>query len=39
MQSKGPQEAKMIPSWNRVVYSFPDIYAHLMDAVEADNES
>ncbi len=39
MQSKGPQEAKMIPSWNRVAYSFPDIYDHLMDAVEADNES
>jgi glucosyl-3-phosphoglycerate synthase len=39
MQSKGPQEAKMIPSWNRVAYSFPDIYEHLMDAVEADNGS
>ncbi len=37
MQSKGPQEAKLIPSWNRVAYSFPDIYDHLMDAVEADN--
>ena len=37
MQSKGPQEAKLIPSWNRVAYSFPDIYEHLMDAVEADN--
>ena len=37
MQSKGPQEAKLIPSWNRVAYSFPDIYEHLMDSVEADN--
>lgn len=37
MQSKGPQEAKLIPSWNRVAYSFPEIYEHLMVAVEADN--
>ena len=36
-QSKGPQEAKLIPSWNRVAYSFPDIYEHLVDSVEADN--
>lgn len=36
-QSKGPQEAKLIPSWNRVAYGFPDIYEHLMDAVETDN--
>ena len=37
MQSKGPQEAKLIPSWNRVAYTFSDIYEHLMDSVEADN--
>jgi len=37
MASKGPQEAKLIPSWNRVAYSFPDIYEHLKDSVEADN--
>jgi len=37
MASKGPQEAKLIPSWNRVAYSFPDIYEHLLDSVEADN--
>jgi glucosyl-3-phosphoglycerate synthase len=37
VQSKGPQEAKLIPSWNRVAYSFPDIYEHLVDSVEADN--
>ena len=37
MQSKGPQEAKLIPSWNRVAYSIPEIFEHLMDSVEADN--
>lgn len=26
-----------IPSWNRVAYSFPDIYRDLSSAVEADN--
>jgi glucosyl-3-phosphoglycerate synthase len=36
-QSKGPHEAKLIPSWNRVRYTFPDIYTHLLEAVEADN--
>ena len=35
--SRGPHEAQLIPSWNRVCYSFPDIYTHLRDAVEADN--
>ena len=37
MQSKGPPEAKLIPSWNRVAYTFPEIYEHLLEAVEADN--
>ncbi len=37
MQSKGPQEAKLIPSWNRVAYTFPQIYERLLEAVEADN--
>jgi len=37
MQSKGPQEAKLLPSWNRVAYVFPDIYERLMSAVEQDN--
>ncbi|MGB5832490.1 MAG: hypothetical protein WBG92_10925 [Thiohalocapsa sp.] len=37
MQSKGPQEAKLIPSWNRVAYTFPEIYDRLHEAVEADN--
>jgi glucosyl-3-phosphoglycerate synthase len=37
MQSKGPQEAKLIPSWNRVAYVFPEIYDRLLSAVEQDH--
>ena len=37
-QSRGPAEAPLIPSWNRVAYSIPDIYQHLLEAVEKDNE-
>jgi len=37
MQSKGPQEAKLIPSWNRVAYTFPEAYERLLEAVEVDN--
>lgn len=37
-QSRGPTEAPLIPSWNRVIYSFPDIYTQLLDAVEKDNK-
>lgn len=37
-QSKGPQEAKLIPSWNRVAYAFPEIYSRLLHAVEQDND-
>ncbi len=37
-QSRGPTEAPLIPSWNRVAYSIPDIYQHLLEAVEKDNE-
>jgi glucosyl-3-phosphoglycerate synthase len=37
MQTKGPQEAKLIPSWNRVAYSFPRVYERLLEAVEADH--
>ena len=37
MQSKGPQEAKLIPSWNRVAYVFPEIYDRLLNVVEQDN--
>jgi len=36
-QSKGPQEATQIPSWNRVIYSLPDIYDHLLHVVDEDN--
>ncbi len=36
-QSKKHQEDTQIPSWNRVLYSIPDIYANLLEAVEADN--
>jgi len=36
-QSKGPQEAKLIPSWNRVAYTFPETYDRLLHAVERDN--
>ncbi len=36
-QSKGPNEGTVIPSWNRVIYSVPDIYEQLIDAVETDN--
>jgi glucosyl-3-phosphoglycerate synthase len=37
-QSRGPTEAPLIPSWNRVTYSIPDIYAHLVKSVDKDNE-
>lgn len=37
-QSRGPREATLIPSWNRVTYSLPDIYTNLYEAVEKDNE-
>jgi len=36
-QSKGPHESTLIPSWNRVFFSLPDIYLRIMEAVEADN--
>jgi glucosyl-3-phosphoglycerate synthase len=36
-QSKGPQLSTQIPSWNRVLYSLPDIYDHLKHVVEKDN--
>jgi len=39
MQTKGPQEAKLIPSWNRVAYSVPLVYERLLEAVEADQVS
>jgi len=36
-QCKGPQLSTQIPSWNRVLYSVPDIYDHLKHVVEKDN--
>jgi glucosyl-3-phosphoglycerate synthase len=36
-QSKGPHEATLIPSWNRVLFSLPEVCANLIEAVEADN--
>ncbi|HHO48776.1 MAG TPA: glycosyl transferase [Desulfobacteraceae bacterium] len=36
-QSKGPHESTQIPSWNRVLYSLPDIYEHLIQVVNKDN--
>jgi glucosyl-3-phosphoglycerate synthase len=36
-QSRGPRESTLIPCWNLVVYSLPDIFAKLLEAVEADN--
>ena len=36
-QSKGPHESTLIPSWNRVIFSYPEIYSRILSAVEADN--
>lgn len=36
-QSKEQTEGTIIPSWNRVLYSLPEIYTHLLEAVEKDN--
>ncbi len=36
-QIQAGQVSEPIPSWNRVAYSFPGIYADLIEAVEADN--
>lgn len=36
-QCKGPHEESQIPSWNRVLYSLPDIYDQLIRAVEEEN--
>ncbi len=37
VESKDQPGGTLIPSWNRVLYSFPDAYARLMEAVEKDN--
>jgi glucosyl-3-phosphoglycerate synthase len=36
-QSKGPHLSTQIPSWNRVLYSLPDIYDHLKYVIDRDN--
>jgi glucosyl-3-phosphoglycerate synthase len=36
-QIKGPHQSTIIPSWNRVLYSIPDIYNKILKAVEEDN--
>jgi glucosyl-3-phosphoglycerate synthase len=37
-QSKGPHQSTLIPSWNRVAFSLPEIYPKLLKAVEEDNK-
>ncbi len=37
-QAKSEKETTQIPSWNRVIYSVPDVYDALVAAVEQDNE-
>jgi len=37
-QAREDKEGTQIPSWNRVIYSAPDIYGDLWKAVEQDNE-
>ena len=36
-QCKTETESTLIPSWNRVCYSVPEIYTNLLEAVEKDN--
>lgn len=36
-QASAEKEDTQIPSWNRVLYSVPDIYEDLLEAVERDN--
>lgn len=36
-QARLEKEGTQIPSWNRVIYSVPDIYQNLLEAVEKDN--
>lgn len=36
-QIKGPHESSLIPSWNRVVFSIPEISNELLQAVDQDN--
>ncbi len=36
-QARQEKEGTQIPSWNRVIYSVPDIYDDLIEAVKRDN--
>jgi glucosyl-3-phosphoglycerate synthase len=36
--SKEETQGTLIPSWNRVLYSIPDIYTKLLEGVEKDNK-
>jgi glucosyl-3-phosphoglycerate synthase len=36
-QASQEKEGTQIPSWNRVIYSVPDIYEDLLEAVDKDN--
>ena len=38
-QCKAQPGGTLIPSWNRVLYSAPEIGSRLVDAVEADNQA
>jgi glucosyl-3-phosphoglycerate synthase len=37
-QAREEHEGTQIPSWNRVIYSVPDAYDDLLEAVERDNK-
>jgi glucosyl-3-phosphoglycerate synthase len=37
-QARGEKAGTQIPSWNRVIYSVPDIYQDLVRVVEEENE-
>ncbi len=36
-QCKDQSEGTLMPSWNRVIFSYPEIYTDLLEAVEKDN--
>ena len=37
LDCKEETQGTLIPSWNRVLYSIPDIYSKLLEGVEKDN--
>jgi glucosyl-3-phosphoglycerate synthase len=37
LQCKEQREGTLIPSWNRVLFSVPDLYPQILEAVERDN--